>query len=406
LTDTPRLLDNPRLEASLARVFDERIGIMSGSLSCRGMRPGLAFALVAAVACSFPVGIAMAEQDDDAGAMFSLQRARRVQERDAVAAGPYRSNLPWPVGATDESRRRWVNATAGPEWDEQAMLLSNALGPPDEIARGSHGAGVWFADIGSELFSSGEFSGGLAGSYWGAAYSDIDFDTHYPTITSWIDWSTGDTTALRVNYTFGYSWVDLDSFATTHQVGPRFYKSWGEGGVTEIRADYYDYDFHLGLPDDPLALMKSDGERKDRSGWGFIASGEHRVGLEFNDTEIRGGYTYQHYIPDGAEFHNQSHELWLGATTALPLGFVLDSNVAFLYRSARNSSSFPDPDTKVYSGDRRRDRIWRVYLAVGRAITPHVSASMEYVFDDHDSSHPSYDFDRHRIGGYVTVHFD
>jgi hypothetical protein len=319
-----------------------------------------------------------------------------------------------------------VIATAGPEFDDRPVLLSNGIGTPDEISRDSHGAGVWFVDAGAELFDAAGWSGGLAGSYWGAAYSDVDFDTHAPTIAAWIDRQFGDEMALRLRYDFAYSWVDGDTFATTHHVGPRFFKSWGRGGVTRFRGEYYDYDFHVGLPDVPTPdgtaplgfcsvppslspcgpFQYSEGDRRDRFG------GEHRIQLEWNETEIRGGYVYQHYIPDGAEFRNQSHELWLGATTALPLGFALDGNVTFLYQGNRNLPSFPDPDAlapnRVYDlpGIGRRDRIWRVYAALGRPITPHVSASLEYAFTDHDSNLDAFDYDRHRIGGYVTVHFD
>jgi hypothetical protein len=407
---------------------------MNGSLSRRRWQRLFPFvAVVAAVAQASVAGAAMPEPEDDRSTLFSLQRARRAQQRDATAAAPYRSNVPWPVGAADDSGRRWVIATAGPEWDEQPTLLSNGIGPPDEIARDSHGAGVWFVDAGAELFRSGGWSGGLAGSYWGAAYSDVDFDTHHPTVAAWLDWKFGDETALRLRYDFGYSWVDLDSFATTHHVGPRFFKSWGRGGVMKIWGEYYDYDFHLGLPDSPTPdgtaadptkcsdppspfpcgpFQYSDGDRKDRSGWGFIFGGEHRVQLDWNDTEIRGGYVYQHYIPDGAEFHNQSHEIWLGATTALPLGVTLDTNLTFLYQGARNPSSYPDPaelrPNQVWDlpGFRRHDRIWRVYTALGRPITRHVSASLEYAFTDHDSNIEVFDYDRHRVGGYLTVHFD
>jgi hypothetical protein len=412
---------------------------MSGSLFGRGARClGLALASAAALASASPAAAGMPARDDDANAIFSLQRARREQQRDATAAAPYRSNLPWPAAAAaaaaDGAPRRWAIATAGPEFDEQPILLSNGIGTLDEMARDSHGAGVWFADVGSELFRSGAWSGGLAGSYWGAAYSDVDFDTNYPTVASFVDWSFGETAALRLRYDFGYSWVDLDSFATTHHVGPRIYKDWGRGGASEFRAEYYSYDFHLGLPDfptkeigaprgfcrpldDPLPhacgpFQKSGGDRRDRSGWGFIVSGEHRVDLDFNDTEIRGGYTYQHYIPEGAEFHNQSHEIWLAVTTALPFGFLLDTNLTFLYQGNRNEPSIPDPDTlvpnRIYSllGYRRHDRIWRWYTAIGRAITPNVSASMEYGFTDHDSNFQAFDYARHRIGGYVTVHFE
>jgi hypothetical protein len=35
-----------------------------------------------------------------------------------------------------------------------------------------------------------------------------------------------------------------------------------------------------------------------------------------------------------------------------------------------------------------------------------VSASLEYSFTDHDSNLGVFDFSRHRVGGYLTVHFD
>jgi hypothetical protein len=402
---------------------------MSGFLSRGGWRL-LLIPVLAAVAQASVAGAAMPEPDDGRSAMFSLERARRAQQRDATPAAPYRSNVPWPVAAEDESGRRWVIATAGPEFDEQPVLLSNGIGPPDEIARDSHGAGVWFVDAGAQLFNSGEWSGGLAGSYWGAAYSDIDFDTHYPTVAAWIDRAFGDDKALRLRYDFGYSWVDFDGFATTHHVGPRFFKSWGRGGVMKIWCEYYDYDFHLELPDVPTGVgnppggdcggsplpcgppQKSKGERKDRSGRAFIVGGEHRAELDLNDTEVRGGYVYQHYFPEGAEFHNQSHEIWLGATTALPLGVTLDASLTFLYQSARNRSSFPDPDElrpdEVWElpGARRRDRIWRLSTALARPINRQVSASLEYAFTDHESSIAAFDYDRHRVGGYLTVRFD
>ncbi|MFQ5416329.1 MAG: hypothetical protein ACE5FL_04675 [Myxococcota bacterium] len=351
-----------------------------------------------------------------------------------MTAAPFRTDLPWPVGGEASARDRWLRITAGPEWDEQTTLMGNGLGPPDEIAHNSHGGGVWFTDAGAEIFETERFAGGLAGSYWGSAYSDEDFDTHYPTLASWLDWKFAETWALRLRYDFGYSWVDQSRFATTHSVGPRFYKTWGEAGNTEVRMEYYDYDFHLALPDVPTEdtpidglcvsppgtpssrpcgpFQKFDGPRRDRSGWGFVFAGEHRVRFDLNDTEIRGGYVYQHYIPDGAEFHNQSHELWIEGTTALPFGATLNANVTFLFQGARNVPSFPNPSVvvpnQVYSlpGFRRHDRIWRTYLAVGRPISEHLAASVEYAFTDHDSNLEAYDFRGHRIGAYVTLHFD
>jgi len=377
---------------------------MSGLPSGTRVRPrSLLVVLTLGLSWVSPSAATEPSPGDDLAAMFSLQRARREQQRDATPAAPYRANLPWPVGddGGDDESERWLRVSAGPEWDGKATLLSNAIGPPDEIAHGSHGGGVWFVDVGSELFESGSWSGGLAGSYWGAAYSDVDFDTNYPTVASFLDWTISDDKALRFRYDFGYAWVDLDGFATTHHVGPRFYKSWGEAGASEFRAEYYNYDSHVGQP----------ASRRDRSGWGFIVAGEHRVALDFNDSELRFGYHYQHYIPDGAEFHNQSHQIWVGGSTALPLDVVLDANVSFLYQGARNDTSFPGPDQPSYpsfdrQGFRRHDTIWRTELALGRSFGSHVSGSFEWGFTNHDSNISLYDYRAHRVGTYLTVHFN
>lgn len=377
-----------------------------------------------------------AEERVSPAAIFSLEWARRRQQRDATPGAPFRSNIPWPARVEGDEGRWWANISAGGEWDTQPVLFPNGIGDVDEIHRDSNeAAGAWFADGGGEVFRSGDLAAGVATTYWGSAHSDIDFDTHYPTLATWFDWRFTERWSLRLNYNFGYAWVDNDAFAMTHFVGPSFSANWGHWGETMFRGDYYNYDFKQIPPDYPRGEEsfpggqcvvtppgppspfpcapegKTEGARRDRSGWGFILSAEHRMDLDWNHTQIRGGYTYQHYIPEGAEYHNQSHEIWLGATTALPFGFMLDGNVTFLYHGSRNVTSLPQPRdfvaNEVYSlrGYRRHDRIWRVYTAIGRPIARNISASVEYGFENHDSNLEPYDYDRHRIGGYLTVHF-
>jgi hypothetical protein len=369
-------------------------------------------------------------------AVFSLEWARRRQQRDATPGAPFRSNIPWPARVESDERRWWANLSAGGEWDTQPVLFPNGIGDVDEVYHDSHeAAGAWFADAGGEVFRSGDLAAGLATTYWGSAHSGIDFDTHYPTLATWFDWRFSERWSLRLNYNFGYAWVDNDAFALTHFVGPSFFADWGRAGETMLRGDYYNYDFKqapsdyrtgdqpfegglcVNPPPAPPPTFScaprqySQGSRRDRSGWGFILAGEHRINLDWNNTQIRGGYTYEHFIPEGAEYHNQAHEIWLGATTALPWGFLLDGNVTFMYQSARNETSVPQPDdfvpNRVYKlrGYRRHDRIWRVYTAIGRPIARNISASVEYSFENHDSNLEPHDYDRHRIGGYLTIHF-
>jgi hypothetical protein len=389
--------------------------------------------LVLAVAGSsiFPWSAALAE--DDRPLAFPLQQARRDQQREMMAAAPYRAALDWPVSDTARSddANWWVSGSAGIEFNADVLLFSNAVGPPGEIDERDHLGGVWFIEGGAELFDTGRFSGGLLGSYWGAAYDDLNgFDTNIPTIGSWVDVATTDDTKLRLRYDFGYAWVDGDDFASSHQVKPSFFIDWDTAGESEISSEFYYYDFDktepgvlladgTGAPGtcsnppsiDPCGPSgkRSKGGRKDRTGWGFTFAGEHRKDLTFNDTQIRFGYFYQHYIPDGPEFHNQSHQLWVGARTSLPLGFTFDGEASLTYQSFRNKSAYPDPGRLVPNVEytlqdiRRHDVEWKVSTALGRQITRGVSASIEYSYIHRDSNYQDFQFRLHQVGAYLTV---
>jgi hypothetical protein len=385
-----------------------------------------------ALLCGSGPAQAGAERSGDAP-LLSLERARREQQRQATSASAYRSDVPWPGLAPGGARARWLHATVGGEWDEEKTLFSNGRGEPEEIAHGSRDGAVWFFDAGSELLRGERFAGGLAATYWGEAFEGSDFDAHYPSVTAWVDWSIEESRTLRLRYDVGHARVEGEGFATTHTVGPRFYNDWGARGVTEISGEYYDYDFHIPLPDYVTEDMPFDGlcvsppgtpspepchsfdfeqgERRDRSGWGFVFAGEHRVRFDWRQSEIRAGYHYQHYIPDGAEFHNQSHQVWVEGTVHLPLGFVGNANVSLLYQGNRNLPSFGDPSefapNRVYEppGIRRHDRIARTYVALAREIVPHVGASLEWYFTEHDSNLEAFDWQGHRIGAYVTAYF-
>jgi len=403
----------------------------------RGRRAGLlALALVApclAVGCAS--GGLRLDPAPGEFAEFSLARARRAQQRDSTSAAPYRSDVPWPAGAVEAERKRWTVATVGVEYDDHPVLLSNTIGTLDELSSNDSAAGVWLVDIGGELFEHGDWSGGAAISYFGTAWSSWDRTTHYPDLTSFVDWDFGEPWSLRLRYDVGYADVSGDGFATTHHVGPRLYRDWGDFGVTEIAAQYYSYDFHrigatyprtqVGVVGGPCALpggpiptpcgppdSNSNRERRDRSGFGIIGGVEHRIRLVASDTVLRGGYTYQHYIPKGAEFHGQSHAFWVESAIQLPAQLTLDTNLTYIYRFTRNTTSFPDPDDLApntvypYAGHLRHDHIVSVYSALGRAITKHVSAAAEYAYTNQHSDLESFEYDRHRIGASVTVHFE
>lgn len=405
-----------------------------GATTSRALRRLASLLAPALAAVSIASGSAAAA---DPGAehllAFPLEQARRDQQRETTTAAPYRAQLAWPLGdsARDEGDAWWLSASAGIEFDQDVVLLSNGWGPPDEIDERDHAGGVWFVEGGAELFRRGRWSGGLLGSYWGAAYSDLNgFDTNFPAAGLWIDVGVTNRTAMRLRWDSGYAWVDGDGYAWSNHAKPSVFVDWGAGGTSEIFAEYYYYDFDVPLEDEPSpdgtgapgmcstppspepcapVGNRSDGDRKDRTGWGFTFGGEHRVQLAFNDTELRGGYFYQHYIPDGAEFHNQSHQLWVGAQTALPFGFTFDGETSLIYQSTRNQSLYPDPDelspNVIYSRPdvRRHDLVWRISAIAGRPITSWLSASLEYAYSHRGSNYQVFEYDLHRLGAYLTL---
>ncbi len=407
--------------------WHEQEGIHAMSAQSESFR--LSLVLAVAGVLTLP-GSAVASEDDPLA--FPLQQARRDQQRETTAAAAYRAALDWPVGdsAGADAAKWWLSGSAGIEFDSDVVLFTNAIGPPDEIDERDHAGGVWFVEGGAELFDSGRFSGGLLGSYWGTAYSDLNgFDTNFPTIGSWVDLATTDATELRLRYDFGYAWVDGDGYAESHHVKPSFFIDWDTAGDSEISVEYYYYDFDKTEPNVPIADgtgapgmcstppstlpcgpdSRADGARKDRTGWGFTFGGEHRKELAFNNTQVRGGYFYEHYIPDGAEFHNQSHQLWIGARTSLPLGFTLDGETSLMYQSTRNKSAYPDPDQLAPNVQyglqdiRRHDVVWKISTLLGRQIAPGVSASLEYAYTHRGSNYEVFDYNLHRLGAYLTV---
>jgi hypothetical protein len=396
--------------------------------------PGLRWLLLFGGCWFVASSAAVADAPADRPLAFPIQQARREQQREMTPAAAYRATLDWPVGESARSADDWwwLSASAGIEFDQDVALLSNSLGPPEEIDERDHAGGIWFLEGGAELFRKGRWSGGLLGSYWGAAYSDLNnFDTNFPTVGTWLDIGVTDATVVRLRYDFGYAWVDGDGYAESHHVKPSLFVDW-LAGESELFVEYYYYDFDVPLLDvrtpdgtgarpglcstppspEPCGpTRRSDGSRKDRTGWGFNAGGEHRKELAWNATQLRGGYFYQHYIPEGAEFHNQSHQVWIGARTALPLGLTFDAETSLLYQSFRNQSAYPDPDrlspNVLYSlqNIRRHDWAWKLSAALGKQLAKHVSASFEYAFTHRGSNYQVFEYDLHRLGAYLTVEF-
>jgi hypothetical protein len=59
----------------------------------------------------------------------------------------------------------------------------------------------------------------------------------------------------------------------------------------------------------------------------------------------------------------------------------------------------------VQAAPNRVDNIWNVRAIFERPISGNVKASLRYRYNNNDSNTDTYNYDRHIIGGFVTIFF-
>ena len=337
--------------------------------------------------------------------------------------------------------RNWASLTAGLEYDSNVVLRADGVPLASDISGEDDGRGVWFLEGGAELFRSENWAGGLLASYAGSAHFDLsEFDTHYPTLSGWIDYDIDNQTLLRARYGAGHAWVDYESFVTSQNALLSLFRSWGEPGESEFYAGWDWADFHFDrpfvaqgtgvagslcpgvvAPVPPTAAPCSPPgidtqSALDRDGDGLRVGIEHRYDVDtrggdfLRELTLRGGYGYERYWSAGTEYDYQGHIFSLGLEADLPWQLSLDVSGAFVYRPFEHASVYPVPPVVAgrqyfLQSDERRDLVYQAGAVLERPINRWLDASVRYQFVGTDSNVVVFEYDRHVVGAYLTLNF-
>ncbi|MGH0037497.1 MAG: hypothetical protein ACQGVK_20915 [Myxococcota bacterium] len=366
---------------------------------------------------SFYAGVAWAGLRERERAEESL---RRVIEEDPGS--------PWAEEAerllkgrtrSPEAGKPWVLARAGMEYDSNVVLTRNATLAP-EISEKDSWRGTWYFEAGTELFREDAWSAGALVSYDGNAHIEDDlkdFNTHYPVFSSWLDHQIDRDHRLRLRYDVGIAWVDEKEYYWGQDVTFSGLRYWGSAGETELFVgfDHDDYLFDLRNnrienPNDPGTAIRSGANVRDldRDGVGVNGGFRHYMPLLDGKVVARTGYTIERFWADGSEYDGIAHEFLAGYVASLPFAVSWDAEATFRYEPFSNRSIFPiDTNNGVAvnpSDDRSRlDKTWEFTTSLSKAITEMLSVQAAYSYTDVDSNVPDYSYERHVVGGYVTI---
>lgn len=327
--------------------------------------------------------------------------------------------------------RRWASFSIGGEYDDNVVLRGSGVPLPDDISNESDPRLVWTGEAGIELWRTTDWAAGLVAAYYGSAHDDANrFNSQYPTLTAWLDRRIDEATTARLQYDFGYAWVDADPYLLHHTFTPALFREWGESGTSRlfVQLDWNNFlfsnqDLPAGTagpgstcPNEPVSGLPFarcgpaglDEERAlNRDGFGTIAGIDHVYPLT-DDVALRGGLRFHRYSSRGSEYSFQGYEGILGLRALLPQEFVVDLQGSWMYAPFRNASVFPDSDAprgqEHTLGDvRRREKATRIDVILERPINEWLTASARYSYYDNDSNTDIYDYDRDIVGGYLTV---
>jgi tetratricopeptide (TPR) repeat protein len=374
---------------------------------------------------SFQLGKALARLDRTDSARTAYQRVTDRFDGTDWSSEATRALEDLESGG---KRQAWLSLSAGIEHDSDVVLRGSGVPLPADISDEEDQRGVWAANLGTELWKTEAVTAGVMGSYRGTTHFDLnDFDSHFPSMTLWVEAPVVERVRALVRYDFGYAWYDTDPFVSTNSWQLSFARA-GDLGATEVygRAHVDEFFFESDdvqggvLPADCMGVPLcgpagiDESRERNRDGWGASAGVFHTLPLPTDATPIdaaslRGGYRYAHYEAEGREYTHDTHEATLGLEAELPLELGFDARGIFAYRPYRHSSTFPDPTTLTpatpysLSGKKRRERMWQVATSVSRPITELVSVAARWRYTDNDSNTDVFDYDQHVLGVYLTL---
>ncbi len=384
-------------------------------------------------------GLLLLQQADAREAALSFERARRADPNmDMVAS--YYEGLAWysvkekalaeaslkrviaeaPGTAWAEeaervlesfkvkARQNWFNASIGIEADDNVVLRGDGIPLSDELSDEDDIRGVLTMDGGAELLKTETQTAGVLFSYYGSLHSDLDeFDTQYPTLGTWWDYSFSDETVLRLQYDVGYAWLDTsDSYLFVQTATPALYQDWGEAGTSRFftRVSREDYKYH------PIDLAGglpgvNEASERDRDGYNSWFGVDHTYPLSLESSvALKGGYSYRYRTTRGSEWDHDGHEGRLGLVAILPWDLLFDTTAAYQYRGFDHSSTYANKDGS-YTNQDRREKEFRFSVSVEKPVLENVSVLLRYSYTDVNSNVDVFEYDRNIVGLFATVRF-
>lgn len=412
--------------------------------------------------------IALREGDNDRAAP-ALETAARLSPRMTEPVASYYAGLAWQ-GASERTKareafQRVIDIDGDGPWGQEARKLlgstelfpfyarlsagveydSNVLLRGDNVTEAPVGTrltqagerswrGVWEAEAGVELFRASDWSGGITGSYFGNAHTDVDeLDTHYPTVGGYLARRLGPNTVAQALYQFGHAWVNEDPYLRSHFGELSLAHTWERAGTTIFALNVLENDLRFNPLDVPDAIGGTcppgttigcsppgvdEVEERNRDGLGYGGAIEHRVLVPvpgaidrvFEQVELGGAYRFLYYDSEGQEWEHFSHIFSTGIEIELPLDFSVASRLSYEYRDFQNPSTFPDSETVglpyTLSNSDRQEHEVTFEGELEKDITANFSVSARYSYLNNESNRDVYDYDRHIVGGFVNFRFD
>lgn len=362
---------------------------------------------------SYQLGRALAvlNRADSARTAFA-----RVDERFAGTAWGTQAGLAIDRLDAGSRRQAWLTLTAGIEHDSNVVLRGSGVPLPADISDDDDTRAAWAANVGAELWKNERFTAGAMASYSGSTHFGLeDFDSHFPSLTLWLEAPVVEQVRARLRYDFGYAWFDTDPFASTNGWRLSFLRN-GDYGTTELFGathvdEYFFESDDVTSPPGPVGL--NERRARNRDGWGASTGLSHTLPLPtdtlpLDAASLRAGYRYAHFDAEGEEYSHDTHEASLGVAAELPYQLGFDASTLFAYKPYRNATTFPDPSDLALasyplSGERRRERQWQVSTSLSRPLGEQVLVAARWRYIDNDSNADVFDYDQHVLGVYVTL---
>ena len=333
---------------------------------------------------------------------------------------------------------RWMRIQAGLDFDSNVVLRGNGVDLPRDISDEKDGRAHWSTDFGWEFVRTPMWSVGLAPGYSGDANFELSrFNLHFPNISGWIDRRLDEVSFVRVRPHYGYAVRNGDPYVHTGGVELSYNHFFGDaGGAGRLFAEVTGNDFLFHAPSRPVTQFLAppagcvncgfDGldapvrRARVRDGVEIMAGYEHRIRLAADtwlDTYLRGGIGGGHYASRGEEYQHDVMKLWIGARRELIADITMDVMASFAYTPYASPSTFVGLDKLVRDscpvggtcslvlGNDREENVWNFRMLFERAFNDSITGTVRWHYQKNDSNTPTYDFERHIVGAYITIYY-